>query len=84
MDKFRHIRARQPGRTFGNYRPDGSWIARCRSDRQPAVAIADIDSRPEPIDIAVTKARPWRRQARAGLYDAHQVTDNRGNDRATF
>jgi predicted amidohydrolase len=64
--------------------PDGTWAARCRSDGQQGVAIADIDNRPDSIDIAVTKARPWRRQVRAGVYDAHQVTDNRSNDRDVF
>jgi hypothetical protein len=48
------------------------------------VAIADLENRPESIDIAVTKARPWRRQARAGVYDAHLVTDDRSEDRGAF
>jgi predicted amidohydrolase len=64
--------------------PDGRWAARCPADGQPALAIADIDNRPESISIAVTKARPWRRQARAGVYDAHLVTDNRSDDRGAF
>jgi len=48
------------------------------------VAIADIDNRPESIDIAVAQARPWRRLARAGAYDAHLVTDDRSDDRSAF
>ncbi len=64
--------------------PDGTWAARCPSDGQSAVALADIDNRPDSIDIAVTKARPWRRQVRAGLYDPHLVADNRSDDRAVF
>jgi hypothetical protein len=48
--------------------PDGRWAAQCPGDRHPAVAIADIDNRPESIDIAVARARPWRRLARAGAY----------------
>jgi hypothetical protein len=48
------------------------------------VAITDIDNRPEAIDIAVTRARPWRRQVRAGVHDAHLVTDNRSDNRGTF
>jgi predicted amidohydrolase len=64
--------------------PDGRWAAQCPGDGQPTVAIADIDNRPESIDIAVTKARPWRRQARGGLYDAHLITDDRSNDRGAF
>jgi hypothetical protein len=46
----------------GTIAPDGQWAARCPGDGQPAVTIADIDNRPESIDIAVTRARPWRRQ----------------------
>ena len=57
--------------------PHGQWAARCASDGHPAVAIADIDNRPEPIDIAVTRARPWERQVRAGVHDAHLVADTR-------
>ena len=68
----------------GAIAPDGRWAAQCPGNGQPAVAIADIDNRPESIGIAVTKARPWRRLARAGIYDAHLVTDDRSDDRAAF
>jgi predicted amidohydrolase len=64
--------------------PDGRWAARGPGDGRPAVAIAGIDNRPESIDIAVTRARPWRRQVRAGVYDAHLVSDDRTDDRAAF
>ncbi len=68
----------------GTIAPDGGWAARCPGDGQPALAITDIDNQPEPIDIAVTKARPWRRQARSGVYAAHLVTDERSEDRCAF
>jgi len=68
----------------GTIAPDGRWAARCPADARSAVAIADIDNRPESIDIAVTWARPWRRLARAGVYDAHLVTDDRSTDRGAF
>jgi predicted amidohydrolase len=64
--------------------PDGRWAARCAGDGRPALAVADIDNRSESIDIAVTKARPWRRQVRAGIYDAHLVADGRTDDRGAF
>ena len=64
----------------GTIAPDGHWAAQCRGDGQPALAIANIDNRPETIDIAVTKARPWRRRARAGVYDDHLVTDDRSDN----
>jgi predicted amidohydrolase len=47
-------------------------------------AAADIDNRAESIEIAVSKARPWRRRVRAGVYDAHLVTDDRSDDRVAF
>jgi predicted amidohydrolase len=64
--------------------PDGRWAARCPGHGRPAVAIADLDNQPESIDIAVARARPWRRLARAGIYDAHLVTDDRSDDRGGF
>jgi predicted amidohydrolase len=64
--------------------PDGRCAARCPGDGQSALAIAGLDNQPESIDIAVTKARQWRRQARAGIYAAHLVTDDRSDDRGAF
>ncbi|HEY1703200.1 MAG TPA: carbon-nitrogen hydrolase family protein [Trebonia sp.] len=62
--------------------PDGRWAARCSDDGQPAMAIADIDSQPEPIAIAISAARPWRRKARTGIYDTHwSRRPRRGPDR---
>jgi predicted amidohydrolase len=43
-----------------------------------------IYNQPESIAIAVTKARPWRREARAGIYEVHRVTDARSDDRGAF
>jgi hypothetical protein len=37
-----------------------------------------------PTDLALAKARPWRRLARTGVYDSHQVTDDRSDNRAAF
>ena len=72
------------GPPAGIIAPDGRWAARCPDDGHPALAVADIDNEPESRDIAVTKARPWRRLARAGIYDAHQVTDDRSEERTAF
>jgi len=73
-----------PDAPAGTIAPDGRWTARCPAERHPAVAITDIDNRPESIDIAVTKARPWRRLARAQINDAHRVTDDRSDNRSAF
>jgi predicted amidohydrolase len=59
--------------------PDGHWVAQCRSDGTPTIAVADIEINPEPT------ARLWRRTARANLYAPHQVrNDPRSDDRNTF
>jgi hypothetical protein len=68
----------------GTIAPDGRWAAQCQSDGHPAVARAEIDNRPESIDIALARARPWRRLARAGAYDSHLVTGHRSDDRGAF
>lgn len=73
-----------PAALAGVIAPDGHWAARCCADIHSAMAITDIDNRPESINIAVTKARPWRRQVRAGVYVPHLVTDNRSSDRGAF
>ncbi|MGK4585067.1 carbon-nitrogen hydrolase family protein [Kitasatospora sp. HPMI-4] len=67
--------------------PGGRWLARCPADGRPALAVADIDldSRDEDIDVAVRYARPWRRLARAGLYDERiPIGDTRSDTRTTF
>jgi len=68
----------------GSIAPDGRWAAQCPGDGHSAVVIAGIDNRPESIDIALTKARPWRRQVRAGVHNAGRVSDNRSEDRCAF
>lgn len=73
-----------PAAPAGIIAPDGRWAARCPGDWQPTLAVASIDNEPESIGMAVTMARPWRRQTRAGIHAAHQVTDDRSEDRASF
>ncbi|SHF64718.1 carbon-nitrogen hydrolase family protein [Streptoalloteichus hindustanus] len=53
--------------------PGGQWAARCAGDGQPGVVVADLDrhTADPTIDVALRLARPWRRSARSGLYDAH-------------
>ncbi|MFH8805569.1 carbon-nitrogen hydrolase family protein [Streptomyces sp. NPDC017936] len=67
--------------------PGGRWLARCPANGHPALAIADIDldSQDEDINVAVRCARPWRRSARAGLYDKRTpVGDPRSDARTAF
>lgn len=59
--------------------PDGRWAARCPADGTPSIAVFDIISDPG------NPARPWRRTARAGIYDRHGVVgDPRSDGRDLF
>ncbi|MFE2347953.1 carbon-nitrogen hydrolase family protein [Kitasatospora cineracea] len=67
--------------------PGGRWLARCPADGQPSLAIADLDldSKDRDIEMAVRYARPWRRSARAGLYDEQIPADDpRSENTTTF
>ncbi|MFJ6012780.1 carbon-nitrogen hydrolase family protein [Streptomyces sp. NPDC092952] len=61
--------------------PNGDWIARCPSGDEPSVAVVTLDDSSEAAAESVTYARPWRREARAGIYAEHQVSDPRSEDR---
>ncbi|WP_328834907.1 carbon-nitrogen hydrolase family protein [Streptomyces europaeiscabiei] len=65
--------------------PGGRCLARCHADNRPGLAIADIDpdTQDTDIDIALRYARPWRRTARAGLYDNHVVIGDGRSDART-
>ena len=59
--------------------PGGRWAAQCPADGTPSIAVVDINDNPGDL------ARPWRRTARAGLYQQHMVKDDRrSDDRNTF
>jgi predicted amidohydrolase len=67
--------------------PGGRRLASCSAENQPGLAIADIDldTQDPDIDIALRHARPWRRMARAGLYDSHVISgDDRSDTRTRF
>ncbi|MFJ8982752.1 carbon-nitrogen hydrolase family protein [Streptomyces sp. NPDC102282] len=63
--------------------PNGDWSERCPADGSPSVAVVNLDDNSEAAVEAVTYARPWRRESRAGVYAGHQVTDLRSEDRTT-
>lgn len=44
--------------------PDGSWMARCGAGVD--IAVATLDRADPRFDVALNKARPWRRRAREG------------------
>lgn len=57
---------------------DGQWTAQCAADGTPSIAVADIN------DNRGDRARPWRRTARAGIYEPHLVDDLRSRGRDKF
>jgi len=63
----------------GIVNPDGQWTAQCPADGKQSIAVTDINS--DTGDLR----RPWRRTARAGIYEPHLVDgDPRSEDRKTF
>jgi hypothetical protein len=65
--------------------PDGTWSARCAPSAAAAVTIGEIDDGAAEVEIAVRYARPWRREARSGLYEEHRiVADPRSDARSAF
>jgi predicted amidohydrolase len=65
------VHAQQSGEApAGIVAPNGSWAARCAPSGASAMAIAEISTDP------ANPARPWRRTARAGLYEDHLAGDD--------
>lgn len=61
--------------------PHGYLLKQARTDRSEVICV-DLDPTDPALDIALTKARPWRETARAGhLYTAHRIDDPRSTDR---
>ncbi len=59
--------------------PDGDWVGRCRPEATPTFVIVDLHGDTDNF------ARPWRRTARSGIYDRHQVPqDPRSQNRSAF
>ncbi len=73
-----------PAATAGVVAPGGRWLRRCPATADPAIVTLELGEDSEDITTAVTKARPWRRVARGGVYRAHVVDDVRSDERAGF
>ncbi|WP_105402316.1 carbon-nitrogen hydrolase family protein [Neorhizobium sp. T7_12] len=58
--------------------PSGEWAVQCSADATPSFAVVDVAHNPGEI------ARPWRRTARAGIYEPHMVSDPRSGVHDTF
>jgi predicted amidohydrolase len=73
-----------PSATSGVIAPSGRWLRRCPPTDEPAAVVVDLGEHSDDITTAVSMARPWRRRARQGFYDAHVVDDARSDERASF
>ncbi|GAA3298393.1 carbon-nitrogen hydrolase family protein [Dactylosporangium vinaceum] len=65
--------------------PHGYRITSAESGQRPAVVCVDLDRTDPDLDIALHKARPWRRVARSGtLYPTAPADDPRSIDRTVI
>ena len=72
------------GLASGLVAPDGQFAARCRAGRSGMI-IQTLDRAAPELDIALNKARPWRRMARVGdIYATRRVEDSRSANRHEF
>jgi deaminated glutathione amidase len=65
--------------------PDGKWIARCLAVNEPSLVFADLDKNSTAYDVALNKARPWRKTARQGDIYREKLTNlAKSKDRKSF
>lgn len=62
-----------PGGLIG---PDGNALIRHSSEDSPDIIIAELDKDDARLDIALSKAKPWRRLARSGEIYKDTLTDD--------
>jgi predicted amidohydrolase len=69
-----HCSAAMPSGIIG---PHGYRLASAANDHQTGIVCVDLDRDDPALDIALNKARPWRRRARTGdLYQPRRVDDD--------
>jgi hypothetical protein len=65
--------------------PDGHWIKQCATDAVSDLALVQMDRSSPCFDVALNKARPWRRIARdGGVYAERRVRDPRSANTTRF
>jgi predicted amidohydrolase len=75
--------ANAAGEPSGVIGPTGEWIARCGEGK--GIAVAALDRSDPRFAIALKKARPWRRVARAGdIYRERRSASPRSLNRTAF
>ncbi len=71
--------------TAGIIGPDGKWTARCSQLEEPCLVLTEINRNMPAYDVALNKARPWRRSAKQGdIYREKMVSHPRSKDRTSF
>jgi hypothetical protein len=65
--------------------PHGHRLASAPTDRHSVVVCVDLDRADPALDVALHRARPWRRLARSGTiyHGRHADGDPRSDDRRT-
>ena len=62
--------------------PDGQVLGRSNADGLPELLIATLDPGDPKLEVALAKARPWRRRARTGeIYGTRPISDPRSRNR---
>lgn len=65
--------------------PDGIYRGRLSPSADPGISFGTLDREDLRLDVALNKARPWRRISMSGeAYRDHLVEDERSNDRTLF
>lgn len=73
------------GLASGLIGPNGTPLARATNAGQPHMLIQTLDRQDPAFDIALNKARPWRRTARTGqIYREKHVHDPRSEDQQSL
>ncbi len=62
--------------------PNGEVLAKTTANGEASISVCELNRRDPRFDVALSKARPWRRQARLGeIYEARRVVGPRSLDR---
>lgn len=65
--------------------PHGYRLTSAPPDGGPATVVTTLDRADPALDVALTRARPWRARARSGeAYRSYRVDDPRSSDRTLF
>ena len=65
--------------------PNGHALSRCSDNTDPNFCLVELNKKSPNLQVALTKARPWRRKARLGdIYKPGVIGDKRSDDLQCF